>query len=95
MYFTISDFTFTGDKPHECPVCQKKFALHCNLKTHLKTHEGKNLCTFKVNDLSGGNNSAIFLVPILLNEGQLLKERICSWRSKFFLLRVDPCGTPF
>ena len=22
--------------------------------------------------------------------GQLLKERICSWRSKFFPLRVDP-----
>ena len=25
----------------------------------------------------------------LFSEGQLLKERICSWRSKFFPLRVD------
>ena len=34
-----------GDKPHECPTCQKKFALYCNLKTHLKTHEGNILLT--------------------------------------------------
>ena len=26
----------------------------------------------------------------LLSRGQLLKERICSYRSKFFPLRVDP-----
>ena len=27
---------------------------------------------------------------MLLNRGQLLKERICSYRSKFFPVRVDP-----
>jgi len=31
----------TGDKPHHCHLCGKKFALLCNLKTHLKMHEGK------------------------------------------------------
>ena len=30
-----------GDKPHECLVCGKKFALQCNLRTHMKTHESK------------------------------------------------------
>ena len=37
-----------------------------------------------------GSNSAIFIFASLLNGGQLIKERICSNRSKFFPLRVDP-----
>lgn len=32
---------FSGDKPHECEVCGKKFALQCNLRTHMKTHDRK------------------------------------------------------
>ena len=31
------------------------------------------------------------IIAFSYNSGQLLKERICSSRSKFFLLRVDPC----
>ena len=34
-------FLFTGDKPHICNTCDKKFALACNLRAHMKTHEGK------------------------------------------------------
>ena len=37
-----------------------------------------------------GRNSAIFIFSSLINIGQLLKEIICSSRSKFFPLRVDP-----
>lgn len=29
----------TGEKPHECHLCNKKFALQCNLKAHIKSHE--------------------------------------------------------
>lgn len=29
-----------GDKPHVCNVCDKRFALACNLRAHLKTHQG-------------------------------------------------------
>ena len=36
-----------------------------------------------------GSNCYIFIFASLLNTGQLLKERICSPRSKFFPLRVD------
>ena len=36
-----------------------------------------------------GSNSAISCFVPLFNIGQLLKERICSYRSKFFPLRVD------
>ena len=32
-------FQFSGDKPFNCEICQKKFALSCNLRAHLKTHE--------------------------------------------------------
>ena len=32
----------------------------------------------------------LFHIAFLLSEGQLLKERICSSRSKFFPIRVDP-----
>lgn len=31
----------TGDKPHACELCNKRFALACNLRAHMKTHEGK------------------------------------------------------
>lgn len=30
---------FAGDRPHECEICQKRFALACNLRAHMKTHE--------------------------------------------------------
>uniref|UniRef100_A0A1B0BA65 C2H2-type domain-containing protein n=1 Tax=Glossina palpalis gambiensis TaxID=67801 RepID=A0A1B0BA65_9MUSC len=32
-------FTPAGDKPHIWELCNKKFALACNLRAHLKTHE--------------------------------------------------------
>lgn len=34
-------FLLAGDKPHACELCGKKFALACNLRAHMKTHEGK------------------------------------------------------
>uniref|UniRef100_A0A182JT02 C2H2-type domain-containing protein n=1 Tax=Anopheles christyi TaxID=43041 RepID=A0A182JT02_9DIPT len=39
--FTTSSPVFVGrsDKPHVCEVCKKSFALACNLKAHMKTHE--------------------------------------------------------
>ena len=36
------------------------------------------------------SNPAISLCGFCLNWGQLLKERICSKKSKFFPLKVDP-----
>ena len=36
------------------------------------------------------SNSFIFIFASHLISGQLLKKRICSFRSKFFSLRVDP-----
>ena len=45
-----------------------------------------NECSFR------GDKSFIFLLSSLLNVGQLLKEWICSSRSKFFPLRVSPFG---
>ena len=35
-------------------------------------------------------NKVVFILASLLNRGQLLKERICSHRSKLFSSRVDP-----
>ena len=37
-----------------------------------------------------GSNSSSFIFVSLIIRGQLLKERICSSRSKFFSLRVYP-----
>lgn len=48
MYFLIS---LTGDKPHGCELCSKKFALACNLRAHMKTHEGE----FRLKSLSSSN----------------------------------------
>ena len=33
---------FPGQKPHECHHCGKRFALGCNMKAHIKTHETSN-----------------------------------------------------
>lgn len=39
--FFVFPFFVAGDKPHGCDICLKKFALACNLRAHMKTHEGK------------------------------------------------------
>lgn len=39
MFFSRFLILFPGDKPHVCEVCNKSFALACNLKAHMKTHE--------------------------------------------------------
>ena len=36
-----------------------------------------------------GSNSVFFIIASHINWGHLIKERICSHRSKFFHLRVD------
>ena len=51
-----------------------------------------NLHIFVIFDLMlyiRGSNSAIFIFVSLLNGDQHLKERICSFWSKFFPLKVD------
>ncbi|ETN68012.1 zinc finger protein [Anopheles darlingi] len=35
----MSSAPVAGDKPHVCEICNKSFALACNLKAHMKTHE--------------------------------------------------------
>ena len=42
-----------------------------------------------------GSRSDSFSFAFLLGGGQLLKKRICSCRSKFFPLRVDPIWFDF
>lgn len=37
-----------GDKPHGCDICLKKFALACNLRAHMKTHEGLLILMFNI-----------------------------------------------
>ena len=39
VLLTFDFLSFTGQKPHECHVCGKRFALGCNMKAHLKTHD--------------------------------------------------------
>lgn len=34
-------FVYIGDKPHHCELCNKRFALACNLRAHMKTHDNE------------------------------------------------------
>ena len=47
IYFFIS-----GQKPHECHKCGKRFALGCNMKAHLKTHDPNRATSSKSPNLS-------------------------------------------
>lgn len=38
-FFLSPPLSPPGDRPHECEICQKRFALQCNLRAHMKTHE--------------------------------------------------------
>lgn len=40
-YKMLSNLSFSGDKPHACNFCNKRFALPCNLKAHLKLHHSQ------------------------------------------------------
>ena len=42
----------------------------------------------------GGGGTRLFFASFL-TKGKLLKERICSSRSKFFLLKVDPISESY
>ena len=35
------NFVHTGQKPHACPDCGKKFSLSSNMRRHLLTHSGE------------------------------------------------------
>ena len=51
---------------------------------------GRAISHYKVCGCTLGGTTVVFRFAAILNCGQLLKERICSHRSKFFPLRVDP-----
>lgn len=56
----------TGDKPHACELCNKRFALACNLRAHMKTHEGINklhLKLFQKKTNNSGRNIICKLIP--------------------------------
>ena len=55
-------FLSSGDKPHVCQVCDKRFALACNLRAHLKTHQtagpGSSLTPVASSSVSSVSSSA-------------------------------------
>lgn len=38
-FFLLVSPSNSGDKPHACELCNKRFALACNLRAHMKTHD--------------------------------------------------------
>ena len=52
-------YIILGQKPHECKKCGKRFALGCNMKAHMKTHENPatkfNIDLYSATDERDGN----------------------------------------
>ena len=87
--FSQSKIVFQENKVHIFPrnnvmafhqKCLSKAVLMCNPNIRFKVYR----YNFR------GSNSAIFIFVSLFSSGQPLKERICSSRSKFLSLRIDP-----
>lgn len=41
IFLTDHLLVHSGDQPHSCSVCNKKFSLRSNLKRHMRTHTGE------------------------------------------------------
>ena len=73
------------------PHCRHQYVISMSPLTILRQDNNATLNHLKKTDtLSRGTPSASLNFASLLNRGHLLKKRICSPRSKFFPLRVDP-----
>ena len=70
-------------------VMFRSFVFHSLSTYSQKMENSEKQCQLTI-DIFQGKNSAIFKFAFLINGNELLKKRICSHRSKFFPLRVDP-----
>ena len=75
-YFSLN---FVGQKPHECIECGKRFALGCNMKAHLKTHDPNRSNNSKRIEFDEDEEEE------LLNVTDWSRIYLISWRKRKYL----------